>query len=256
MGQSDDKYKQLHELQGRIRKCRLCRLARTRTHAVPPEGDPHSRIMIIAQAPGRQEDEQGRMFIGPSGEVLDRLFEQIGLDRKEVYMTNLLKCFLPNCRKPRADEIEMCSVHLDKELELVGPELLVPLGYHPTKSILQKFNLEVPNRHHFPGLFGQLLIAGRYKILPLRHPSTVVHESARFNDLAENYRKLKVTATTCKWFQVCPMRYFYEQGKLNKYWIDRYCRGDWESCIRYQMEENGQPHPDNMLPDGSHDHNL
>jgi DNA polymerase len=52
------------------------------------------------------------------------------------------------------------------------------------------------------------------------------------------------------------MRYFYEQGKLNKYWIDRYCRGDWESCIRYQMEENGQPHPDNMLPDGSHDHNL
>jgi hypothetical protein len=54
----------------------------------------------------------------------------------------------------------------------------------------------------------------------------------------------------CKWYPACPMKWFYEQGKLDRKWIELYCRGDWKSCIRYQMEENNQPHPDNMLPDG------
>ncbi len=60
----------------------------------------------------------------------------------------------------------------------------------------------------------------------------------------------------CKWHQVCPMKYFYEQGKLDKKWIEQYCKGEWESCIRYQMEARGQYHPDNMLPDGSIDERL
>ena len=247
---------QIDKLKESVRHCTLCRLSETRKHAVPPEGDPNARILIVAQAPGREEDQEGRMFIGPSGEVLNRLFDQVGIDRREIYMTNLLKCFLPNCRKPRADEIEACSVYLDQEIEQVNPGLIVPLGYHPTKNILQRYGLEVPNRHGFPSLFGQLKVAGRRKILPLRHPATVVHQSAQFDTLRENYRKLKITGTTCKWYEVCPMRVFYEQGKLSKYWIDRYCHGDWESCIRFRMEESGRPHSDNMLPDGSHDNNL
>jgi hypothetical protein len=60
----------------------------------------------------------------------------------------------------------------------------------------------------------------------------------------------------CKWYQVCPMKTYYEQGRLDKKWIDMYCKGDWDSCIRYAMEESGQPHPDNMLPDGSIDETL
>ena len=62
--------------------------------------------------------------------------------------------------------------------------------------------------------------------------------------------------TICKWFQVCPMKQFYEQGKLDKKWIENYCKGNWHSCIRYQMEEEGTYHPDNMLPDGSVDDSL
>jgi len=246
----------IEKLKESVRHCQLCRLSESRKHAVPPEGDSNARMMIVAQAPGRQEDQEGRMFIGPSGKVLDRLFEQIGLDRSEVYMTNLLKCFLPNCRKPRSDEIEACSVYLDQEIQQVNPELIVPLGYHPTKNILRNYEMEVPNRHDFPSLFGQLKVAGRRKILPLRHPATVVHQSAHIDTLLENYRKLKTTGTTCKWYQVCPMKQYYEQGKLSKYWIDLYCHGDWESCIRYRMEESGRPHSDHMLPDGSHDSNL
>jgi hypothetical protein len=61
---------------------------------------------------------------------------------------------------------------------------------------------------------------------------------------------------TCKWYPVCPMKWFYEQGKLDEKWINNYCKGDWSSCVRYIMEEKGQYHPDNMLPDGTIDKNL
>ncbi|MCF8360687.1 MAG: uracil-DNA glycosylase [Prolixibacteraceae bacterium] len=60
----------------------------------------------------------------------------------------------------------------------------------------------------------------------------------------------------CKWHQVCPIKSYYEQGKLDKKWIEQYCKGDWKSCVRFQMEERGQYHPDNMLPDGSIDESL
>ncbi len=61
---------------------------------------------------------------------------------------------------------------------------------------------------------------------------------------------------TCKWFPVCPMKFYWEEGKLDKKWIENYCKGNWKSCIRYQKEENGIPHPDNMLPDGTVDDGL
>lgn len=60
----------------------------------------------------------------------------------------------------------------------------------------------------------------------------------------------KMSRRVCKWYSVCPMKFYYEQGKLDRKWIDKYCMGNWESCIRYQMEENGEPHPDYMLPNG------
>ncbi|MFP4620706.1 MAG: uracil-DNA glycosylase [Bacteroidales bacterium] len=244
------------ELKKKVRTCNLCRLSETRDQAVPPEGNPKARIMIIAQAPGREENQKGKMFLGPSGEVLNQLFAHIGLKREEVYMTNLLKCFLPNCRKPRQDEIDACNVYLDQEIDYVAPDVIVTLGYHPTKHILKKYDLKIPNRYNFPGLFGNLLVACKYKILPLRHPASVVHESANFEILEKNYHKLNIMNQTCKWYHVCPMKYFYNQGKLSKFWIDRYCKGDWKSCERYRMEENNIPHPDNMLPDGTIDYNL
>jgi DNA polymerase len=246
----------LQEINRQVRQCRLCRLSKTRRNAVPAEGPPDASIMIVAQAPGRVEDKEGNMFIGPSGRVLDRLFERIGLHREAIYMTNLLKCFLPNCRKPRQDEIQACQVYLSREIQTVNPEILVPLGYHPTKAIFHRYNLKIPNRHHFSQLFGKLKMGGSQKILPLRHPATVVHQSAAFDQLLTNYRKLKVVGNRCQWYDQCPVPRFYEQGKLNKMWLDRYCRGDWESCKRYQLMQYHVPHPDHLLPDGEWDHNL
>ena len=82
------------------------------------------------------------------------------------------------------------------------------------------------------------------------------YDGSKKEKMAKSYQKLKVLETDCKWFPVCPMKRFYEEGKLDKSWIELYCKGDWQKCVRYQMEESGQSHPDWMLPDGSIDEKL
>ncbi|HOP62759.1 MAG TPA: uracil-DNA glycosylase [Spirochaetota bacterium] len=67
---------------------------------------------------------------------------------------------------------------------------------------------------------------------------------------------MKKTVRECKWYRVCPMKFYYEQGRLDKKWITSFCKGDWLNCVRYRMEERGEYHPDNMLPDGSIDKRL
>jgi len=74
--------------------------------------------------------------------------------------------------------------------------------------------------------------------------------------MINDYKKLKILSEDCKWYQVCPMKFFYEQGKLDKKWIEQYCKGNWQDCIRFYKEENGIYHPDNMLPNGEIDESL
>ena len=252
-----NKANQIEDLNRKVIACIRCRLSDTRINAIPGEGSIYSDLMLIGQAPGKEEDRSGKMFIGPSGKVLDKLLKDIGIQREEFYMTNLLKCMLPKSRKPRHDEIDMCtSLYLMNEIEIVNPKVLIPLGYHSTKTILKTYELPVPNKHNFPDLFGKMILAKNQKILPLRHPAAVVHKSSNYDKLLSNYRKITILRKTCKWFQVCPIKTFYDKGKLPKEWIDKYCKGDWASCIRYKLEEKYIPHPDNLLPDGSKDHNL
>ena len=135
---------EIDKLNEEIKKCKKCRLYKTRTNAIIGEGNRNAKIMLIAQAPGENEDREGKMFIGPSGKVLDGLLEAYNVSRKELYMTNLIKCMLPKYRKPKQDEIDTCSDYLDKEIELINPEVLVPLGHyatfflcHPSRSFIQ-----------------------------------------------------------------------------------------------------------------------
>ena len=85
----------LDDLNEEIKRCQKCRLYKSRINALCGEGDPNAKLMLIAQAPGENEDREGKMFIGPSGKVLDELLEISDIDRKEIYMTNLVKCMLP-----------------------------------------------------------------------------------------------------------------------------------------------------------------
>jgi len=244
------------ELNRMIKNCKKCRLSETRTNTICGEGNLNAKIMLIAQAPGEKEDREGRMFIGPSGKVLDELLRSAGISRQEIYMTNLIKCMLPKYRRPKEDEIKACSYYLDEEIKLINPKVLVPLGYYATHYIFQKYDIQLPANSEFHSVYGKLVLVGDTKLLPLPHPATLLYNPEFKEDLIKKYKKLRVLSKDCKWYPVCPMRRFYEKGLLGKRWVELYCKGDWESCIRYQMEEVGEPHPDWMLPDGRLDEEL
>ena len=246
----------IDDLNEEIKKCNRCRLSETRINALCGEGNLNAKLMLIAQAPGENENREGKMFIGPSGKVLDELSRIANIDRKEIYMTNLIKCMLPKYRRPKQDEIEICSKYLDEEIELINPKTLAPLGYYATKYTFEKYALCLPSKPEFPDVCGKIFLSEDKKIFPLQHPATVLYNPSFKEETTKNYRKMKVLLENCKWYPVCPMKRFYQKGKLNKKWVELYCKGDWESCIRYQMEERRAPHPDWMLPDGSIDEKL
>jgi len=240
-----------------IRDCERCRLSVTRKHVLAGEGDVDAPIMLIALSPGEKEDSENQMFIGPSGQVLDKLFHEAGMEREWVYMTNLIKCMLPKCRRPKMDEIESCSQFLEEEISIIHPEIIVPLGYYATRTILTKYHANPPAaRKDFKKKYGILLFSDDQKILPLPHPATLLYDPSFELETIEKYKKLQTLMHECKWYALCPMKWFYEEGKLERKWIELYCKGDWRNCLRYKLEELGQYHFDWMLPDGSLDENL
>lgn len=186
-----NKRKKIENLNIEIRNCRRCRLSQTRTNVVLGEGDVNSRIMIVAQAPGESEDKEGRMFIGPSGKVLDELFEHAGIGREDLYMTNLIKCKLPKYRKPKRDEIESCSPYLDREIEIIQPDVIVTLGYFATSYILEKYLIEEPQ--DFRQVYGRAFYTETGKIvLPLRHPAALLYSPELKESMMEDYRKVGI----------------------------------------------------------------
>ena len=152
-----------------IRGCRLCRLCETRTHAVCGEGNPRSGLMFVAQAPGSVEDREGRMFLGPSGQGFFDLLAPAGIGRGDFYMTNLLKCKLPNNRKPNRDEIITCARYLNAEIRWARPRVIVPLGYYATRYLFEKYVLPWPPSREGGELFGTVYDTGECLVYPLRH---------------------------------------------------------------------------------------
>ncbi len=243
----------LESLNREIKNCKKCRLSATRSNAICGEGNINSRLFLIAQAPGETEDRMGRMFLGPTGKIIDELFGAARINRNDIYMTNLIKCMLPGYRKPLPDETEICGKYLDEEIRIIKPDILVPLGNLAARYVFRRYH--GINNLSEAGI-GRLFYSNGLKIYPLRHPSSLLYNPQIKADMIKQYTKMAVFQKECKWYPVCPMKYFFEQGKLDKKWIELYCKGDWLNCVRYQMEENFQYHPDNMLPDGSIDKRL
>jgi DNA polymerase len=190
--------------------------------------------MFIAQAPGRTEDAENKLLIGPSGKVFDELMRQVGLQRHEIYITNLLKCFLPKCRKPKSDEIHTCyNLYLKNEIEIVKPEIIITLGYHVSKFIFKMYDLNVPKRIGFREAFGKLHVSKNKKIVPVRHPATVVHESKQFSKLVQDYSILKTLRTKCPFINECNTHKQFIKGLLPIYFVKVNCFGDWKKCVFY-----------------------
>ncbi|MBE9512175.1 MAG: uracil-DNA glycosylase [Bacteroidetes bacterium] len=180
-----------NELNGKIKSCTNCRLHKSRINSITGEGNFHAGIMIIAQAPGKDEDSIGKMFIGPSGKIFDRLLLNAGIRREDIYLTNLIKCYLPKCRRPSKNEIEQCSTYLDKEIEIIDPKLIVTLGFHATRYIFKKYNLNRPPKKEYKNLFGKQFYAKNRIIFPVRHPTAVLFNPEKEEILQENYNQIR-----------------------------------------------------------------
>jgi uracil-DNA glycosylase family 4 len=127
----------LDELASLARSCQRCPLAAGRTHVVFGEGAPDARLMVVGEGPGRDEDIQGRPFVGRSGALLDRLLaEEAGLARSEVYIANVVKCRPPNNRDPKPPEIAECRPYLDRQVELIAPSVILTLGNFAARALL------------------------------------------------------------------------------------------------------------------------
>ncbi len=126
----------LEALGNMVRQCGLCPLGRTRTNAVPGEGDPEADLMLVGEGPGQTEDETGRPFVGRAGELLDRILLSIDLPRESVYIANIVKCRPPRNRNPLPEEASTCLAYLHRQVALVRPKVLVALGSVAARHLL------------------------------------------------------------------------------------------------------------------------
>jgi uracil-DNA glycosylase len=154
----------------------------TATHMVPGEGSPTAEVMIVGEAPGASEDKQGRPFVGRAGKLLDELLEAAGLQRDDVYITNVLKARPPGNRDPRADEVAHSMPWLEEQLALIQPRLIVPLGRHA----LRHFDPDVK----ISDVHGQVLYARDRALFPMYHPAAALRARGLRETLFEDARAL------------------------------------------------------------------
>ena len=129
--------KSLEQFKEEIQNCKKCHLAKTRTKFVFGEGDPNSELIFIGEAPGHDEDKQGRPFVGRAGQLLTKIIEAMKMKRQDVYICNLLKCRPPENRAPQPDEIALCKPYLDNQLSLLkNKKIICCLGLYSAQNLL------------------------------------------------------------------------------------------------------------------------
>ena len=182
----------MRKLEERIRACRKCHLGKLRTNAVPGSGSSDAEIMFVGEAPGYWEDQKGLPFVGRAGKVLDELLREIGLTREEVYITNIVKCRPPNNRDPTEEEIKACSPYLDRQIDIIRPKVIVPLGRHSMRYILEKFGFEPEPISKIHGkTFEAHTLFGKIIIMPIYHPAVALYKPPLKEELRKDFRRLK-----------------------------------------------------------------
>jgi len=152
--------------------CTRCRLHESRTQVVFGQGDPHAELMLVGEAPGFHEDRQGLPFVGPSGQLLNRLLAGISLRREDVYICNVVKSRPPRNRDPQPDEIAACRPWLDAQIRLVDPKVVVTLGNFAAKTLLETTT-------GISRLRGQTYPFQGRVLLPTFHPAAALHAEGR-----------------------------------------------------------------------------
>ena len=154
------------------------------------EGNHYAKIMFIGEAPGKNEAATGRPFCGASGRVLDKLLESVGIVRQDVYVTNIVKDRPPMNRDPLPDEIEAYAPYLDRQIEIIKPEIIATLGRFSMDYIMRRLGLE-SQLDSISNIHGKVFIANNVKIIPLYHPAVAVYNNNMKESLAKDFEILK-----------------------------------------------------------------
>lgn len=173
----------LSALHRQIQQCELCRLSRTRTFAVPGAGDPEARLIFVGEGPGAHEDKQGLPFVGAAGRLLDKLLEGIGLDRSDVFITNMVKCRPPGNRDPQPEELSACRPYLARQVELINPDIIATLGRFSMAEFLGP-------GYSITRIHGQPRRVGGRLLVPLFHPAAALRQPRIKDDLEEDFQAL------------------------------------------------------------------
>jgi DNA polymerase len=153
------------------------------TNLVPGEGSAKSKVMLVGEAPGAKEDESGRPFVGGAGKLLDRLLEEAGLERADVFITNVVKARPPGNRDPKADEVAHHLPWLEAQLEVIGPKLLVPLGRHALTRFAP--DVMITQAH------GRVIERDGRTLFPMFHPAAALRNPKLRETLHEDARALR-----------------------------------------------------------------
>lgn len=154
-----------------VRNCCRCILGGTRKNPVPGEGNPHAKLVFVGEAPGADEDEQGRPFVGRAGQLLEKMILAMGLQRREVFICNTLKCRPPDNRDPRPEEIVKCLPFLRRQLAAIKPQVIVALGSHAAHTLLNTEETigRLRGKFHECHLLGQ--DGPVLRVMPTYHPA-------------------------------------------------------------------------------------
>jgi uracil-DNA glycosylase len=174
----------LEEVNESLKGCTLCRLSATRKHIVFGEGNPDARIMFIGEGPGAVEDDTGRPFVGPAGQLLtDIIVKGMGLNREEVYIANIVKCRPPGNRNPLPDEVENCIGYLKRQIALIKPEVIITLGAVSTHNLLGVTTPISRMRGNFTNYMG-------ITVMPTFHPSYLLQNPSKKRETWEDIKKV------------------------------------------------------------------
>lgn len=182
----DNMYEKMEELEDAIRNCSRCKLCKNRTNIVFGIGNENANIMFIGEGPGADEDKQGIPFVGKAGQLMNKAFDALGINREDVYIANIVKCRPPNNRDPEPDEIQGCMNYLRNQVIIVKPKIIVLLGRIALQNILGKEYKITASRGIWVEKKGILY-------MPTWHPAALLRDETKkidfINDLKEVIKK-------------------------------------------------------------------
>lgn len=155
-----------------LRDCQKCGLCKGRKTVVIGEGNPQASLMLIGEGPGLQEDLQGRPFVGPAGQLLDKMLAAIELEREDVYIANVVKCRPPGNRNPEPDEVEACLPHLRAQVALVRPSVILLLGAVALRATISPSASITRMR-------GSWIERGNVSMMPTYHPAALLRDASK-----------------------------------------------------------------------------